>query len=32
LLEQFDYKPTTPVEQGVAQFIAWYRDYFKVES
>lgn len=32
LLEQFDYKPTTSVEQGVAQFIAWYRDYFKVES
>ncbi len=24
LVEQFDYKPTTPVEQGVANFVAWY--------
>lgn len=30
LVEQFDYKPATPVVQGVANFIAWYRDYFKV--
>ena len=29
LIEQFDYKPATPVEQGVANFVAWYRDYFK---
>jgi len=29
LVEQFDYKPGTPVEQGVANFVAWYRDYFK---
>ena len=28
LFEQFDYKPTTPVEQGVANFVAWYRDIF----
>jgi UDP-glucuronate 4-epimerase len=28
LVEQFDYKPTTPVEQGVANFVAWYRDIF----
>lgn len=25
-----DYKPTTPVTLGVANFIDWYRDYFKV--
>jgi len=29
LVEQFHYKPATPVEQGVASFVAWYRDYFK---
>lgn len=29
LVEQFDYKPATPVEQGVANFIQWYREYFK---
>ena len=28
LVEQFNYKPATPLEQGVANFIAWYRDYF----
>ncbi|MBD3896246.1 NAD-dependent epimerase [Halomonas sp. ML-15] len=25
-----DYKPATPVEQGVANFVAWYRDYYQV--
>lgn len=29
LVADFDYKPSTPVEQGVANFVAWYRDYFK---
>jgi len=29
LVEQLDYKPNTPVEQGVATFVGWYRDYFK---
>lgn len=29
LVEQFDYKPQTRVEDGVAKFVAWYRDYFK---
>lgn len=29
LVEQFDYKPHTPVELGVANFVTWYRDYFK---
>ena len=28
LVEQFGYKPTTPVEDGVAHFINWYREYF----
>lgn len=30
LVEQFHYKPSTSVEDGVARFVAWYRDYFKV--
>lgn len=30
LIEQFHYKPTTTLEQGVANFVIWYRDYFKV--
>ncbi|AWB35010.1 NAD-dependent epimerase [Orrella marina] len=30
LVQQFDYKPSTPVEKGIANFVAWYRDYFKV--
>ncbi len=30
LVEQFHYKPATPVEEGIARFVAWYRDYFKV--
>jgi UDP-glucuronate 4-epimerase len=28
LVEQFNYKPATPVELGVANFVSWYRDYF----
>ncbi len=28
LVEQFHYKPATPVDQGVANFVEWYRDYF----
>jgi UDP-glucuronate 4-epimerase len=32
LIEQFDYKPATPVEQGVTNFVAWYRDYFNKGS
>ena len=29
LLEQFDYKPATPVVKGVANFVSWYREYFE---
>jgi UDP-glucuronate 4-epimerase len=28
LVKQFDYKPSMPIEQGVANFVAWYREYF----
>jgi UDP-glucuronate 4-epimerase len=30
LVEQFDYKPSTSVEEGVKRFIDWYRQYFKL--
>ena len=30
LVEQFDYKPATQVDEGVARFIDWYKKYFKV--
>ena len=30
LVDQFGYKPATPVTQGIANFVAWYRDYFRV--
>jgi UDP-glucuronate 4-epimerase len=30
LVEQFHYKPATPVYQGIANFVAWYRDYFNM--
>lgn len=29
LVEQFGCKPSTPVDQGVANFVAWYRNYLK---
>ncbi|KZY74824.1 capsular biosynthesis protein CpsI [Oleiphilus sp. HI0071] len=30
LINDVDYKPSTPLEQGVANFVAWYRDFYKV--
>lgn len=30
LIRDVDYKPDTSVEDGVARFVAWYRDYYKV--
>jgi UDP-glucuronate 4-epimerase len=30
LFENFHYRPTTPVDQGVANFVAWYRTYFNI--
>jgi UDP-glucuronate 4-epimerase len=28
LVEQFHYKPATPVDLGIANFVTWYRKYF----
>ncbi len=30
LIEEFNFRPVTPVERGVANFVAWYLEYFKV--
>ncbi len=30
LVEKLDYKPDTSVEDGVARFVEWYRDFYKV--
>ena len=30
LVKDVDYQPATPVEQGVAEFVRWYRDFYKV--
>lgn len=30
LIEDVDYKPGTPVETGIDNFVKWYRDYYKV--
>jgi len=30
LIRDVDYKPDMTVEQGIANFVAWYRDYYKV--
>jgi UDP-glucuronate 4-epimerase len=28
LIRDTGYKPNTPVEEGVAKFVAWYRDFY----
>lgn len=30
LMEQVDFKPDTPIEVGVGNFVNWYREYYKV--
>ena len=30
LVADMNYKPATSVEEGVANFVSWYRDYYKV--
>ena len=30
LQEAIDYRPTVPIEQGIKQFVTWYRDYYRV--
>jgi UDP-glucuronate 4-epimerase len=30
LVEQFGYKPSTTIQEGIGNFIEWYKDYFQV--
>ena len=30
LIEQFDYKPSTTIQDGIGHFVDWYRKYYKV--
>lgn len=30
LVRDMDYKPATPVQEGIDEFVAWYRAFFKV--
>lgn len=29
LVQDVDYSPATPIEKGIEQFVAWYKDYYK---
>ena len=31
LVEDLDYRPSTPVEVGISRFVDWYRDYYRSE-
>jgi UDP-glucuronate 4-epimerase len=30
LVRDFDYKPDTAIEQGVASFVRWYKEYYRI--
>ncbi|MFM1896886.1 MAG: hypothetical protein RLZZ385_1960 [Pseudomonadota bacterium] len=30
LMQDVGYRPATPIEDGIARFVAWYRDYYRV--
>lgn len=30
LIQDVDYQPATPIEEGVEKFVKWYRDFYKV--
>jgi len=30
LMRDVGFKPSTPIAEGVARFIAWYKDYHRV--
>ena len=29
LVDQFNYKPSTTLEEGISRFIKWYREYYE---
>jgi UDP-glucuronate 4-epimerase len=30
LVDDLDYKPATSIEDGIANFISWYKDYYDI--
>ena len=30
LIQDFSYRPATPIEQGVKKFVEWYREFYRV--
>ena len=30
LEKDVDFRPNTPIEEGIERFVAWYRDYYKI--
>ena len=30
LIRDFDFKPDTPLEEGLRKFVEWYREYYKI--
>ncbi len=32
LVADLDYRPSTPIEQGIANFVDWYLDYYRIKQ
>jgi UDP-glucuronate 4-epimerase len=32
LMREVDFRPATPIEEGIARFVAWYREWIKVRG
>ena len=32
LVRDVDYQPDTPIEIGIQNFVAWYKDYYQVDD
>ena len=32
LMARVDFRPDTPIETGIARFVAWYRDFYGVRE
>ena len=31
LMREIDFKPATPIEEGVAKFVEWYKEYYQIK-
>ncbi len=32
LMEEFDYRPSTPIQDGINKFVTWYKDFYKIDD